>query len=445
MDVAPTVRYNIPMIHKLSITGGKPLHGTVKVHGAKNAVSKMMIASLLTDEPVVLHNVPEIGEVDITAEILESVGAKVTRRDDQLTIHTPKITNTKVLQQTRRNRLSVLALSPLLHRAGRAKLPLASGDHIGPRPVNLHIDALRQMDATITETATEYEAKTSGLRGAAIELAYPTVMGTENIILAATLAKGRTYIQNAAVEPEIVDLIKMLQQMGAIIEFRANREIIIDGVQRLNGVEYTVMPDRMEAASWAVAGIATGGDVLVEGARQEDMITFLNTLRRIGAEYQIEAGGIRFHRGTGKLVGIELETDTHPGFMTDWQQPLVVLLTQATGLSVIHETVFEDRFGYVQALQKMGGNIGVFSKCLGETTCRFKGKGMMHSAVVGGPSPLTADDIEMPDIRAGMAYVIAALLADGTSRLTGVEHLIRGYGPQFPDKLKAIGADFSVD
>jgi UDP-N-acetylglucosamine 1-carboxyvinyltransferase len=204
------------------------------------------------------------------------------------------------------------------------------------------------------------------------------------------------------------------------------------------------MPDRMEAASFGVAGIATGGDVLVEGARQDDMITFLNTLRRIGAEYEIEETGIRFHRGRRQLVGIELETDTHPGFMTDWQQPLVVLLTQAEGLSVIHETVFEDRFGYTSALQKMGANIGVFSKCLGEIPCRFKGKGHKHSAIVGGPTPLKGANFTMPDIRAGMAYVIAALTAEGQTTLTGVEHLVRGYGPRFTDKLAAIGASFET-
>lgn len=435
----------VSMKHTLSITGGKPLHGTVKISGAKNATSKMMIASLLTDQPVTLRNVPDISEVDITAEILEAVGARVVRDGDELNIHTPKITNTKVAQQTRQNRLSVLALSPLLHRAGRAELPMADGDKIGPRPVNFHVNALKQMGAEFEEKTKEYDARTDGLRGATIHLPYPTVMGTENIILAATLAEGRTYIHNAAIEPEIVDLIKMLQQMGAIIEFRANRVIIIDGVKKLSGVDFTVMPDRMEAASYGVAAIATGGEVLVEGAKQDDMITFLNTLRRVGAEYEIRPNGIVFRRGKNGLRGIELETDTHPGFMTDWQQPLVVLLTQAEGLSVVHETVFEDRFGYTSALRQMGANIGVFSKCLGEISCRFKGKGHKHSAIIGGPTPLSATDIVMPDIRAGMAYVIAALVAPGTSKLSGIEHLIRGYGPTITDKLAAIGADFSVD
>ena len=433
------------MKHSLTITGGKPLHGIVQISGAKNAVSKMMIASLLTKEPVTLHNAPDISEVDITGEILKSIGSSVTREGTSLTLHTPEIKQTKVVKQSRQNRLSVLAISPLLHRAGHAELPLASGDQIGPRPVNFHMNALKQMGANIQQKDREYDATTDGLHGATIHLPYPTVMGTENIILAAALANGRTYIHNAAIEPEIVDLIKMLQRMGAIIEFRANRVIIIDGVKELHGTEYTVLPDRMEAASYGVAAIATGGEVLAKGARQDDMITFLNTLRRIGAEYDIQPDGILFRRGKQPLRGIELETDTHPGFMTDWQQPLVVLLTQAQGLSVVHETVFEDRFGYTQALQQMGANIGVFSKCLGELHCRFKGKGHKHSAIIGGITPLQASDIEMPDIRAGMAYVIAALVAQGSSKLTGVEHLIRGYGPSFTSKLKDIGADFKID
>lgn len=432
------------MIHKLSITGGQPLHGSVRISGAKNAASKMMIAGLLTDEPVTLHNCPDIAEVDITAEICRAVGATVTRENGSLTIHASKIANTKVTEQTRRNRLSVLALSPLLHRAGHAVLPVAHGDKIGPRPVNYHINALRQMGAVIEETEHEYDASTTGLHGATIRLAYPSVMATENVILTATLAAGRTYIHNAAIEPEIMDLIKMLQQMGAIIEFRANRVIIIDGVDRLSGVEYTVMPDRMEAASFALTGIATGGEIFAEGARQDDMVTFLNTLRRIGASYEIEGGGIRFRRGKKKLRGIELETDTHPGFMTDWQQPLVVLLTQAEGLSVIHETVFEDRFGYTEALRQMGATITVFDKCLGELPCRFRGKGLKHSAIINGPTKLHGTDFEMPDIRAGMAYVLAALAADGTSHITGMEHLIRGYGMGFLDKLSSIGAQFTT-
>ena len=426
----------------LKITGGKPLTGEVTVSGAKNAATKMMIASLLTDEPVTLHNCPRIGDVEITAEICRAVGAEVSFEGSTVKLHTPKITKSTVKQLPIRNRISVLAIPPLLHRSGRANVPVVHGDQIGPRPVDIHIEGLRQMGAELAETRDQYVATAKrGLHGAAITLRYPSVGATENVILAGVLAKGRTAIKNAAIEPEIIDLIKLLQQMGAIIEFRAGRNIVIDGVEKLGGAEYTIIPDRIQAASFGMMGVATNGDVLVKGARQEDLMTLLNTIRRIGADYNIEPEGIRFFRTDKPLVGIELETDTHPGFMTDWQQPMVVLLTQAEGMSVVHETVYEDRFGYTETLRRMGASISIFNKCLGELPCRFNGQEEKHSAIIKGPTPLHATDIVIPDIRAGMAHVLAALVAEGTSTLTGLEHLMRGY-EDFLDKLSAVGADF---
>jgi UDP-N-acetylglucosamine 1-carboxyvinyltransferase len=428
----------------LIITGGKPLSGTVRVAGTKNAATKMMIASLLTDEPVALENCPQIEDVNITAEICASVGAKVERDGKKLTLHTPKITATRVPHLSRQNRLSILALSPLLHRAGRAEVPTVGGDAIGPRPVGFHLQALQQMGAHITSEGGAYRAEAPhGLRGAAISLPYPSVGATENIILAAVLASGRTRITNAAVEPEITDIIKLLQRMGAIIELGADRVITVDGVAKLHGATYTVLPDRLETASWANLAVATGGRITVEGARQEEMVTFLNTLRRMGADYEVTSGGISFGRGAGELSGIELETDTYPGFATDWQQPTVVTLTQAAGLSVVHETVFEDRFGYTDDLRRMGADIGVFAKCLGELPCRFRGLSEPHSAVIKGGTPLRGAAIAIPDIRAGMAHVIAALTAAGESQLTGVHHLERGYEGLW-DKLAAVGAQFKL-
>ncbi len=435
------------MVKTLKIIGGCPLKGEVVVSGAKNAATKMMIASLLTDEPVILHNVPAIGDVEITAEILQKIGAEVEfhfNDASSIRIHTPKISATTVDKLSLKNRLPVLAISPLLHRAGRAEVPLVGGDKIGPRPVNFHLEALRMMGANITETADQYEATATSLHGADIALPYPSVGATENIILAAVLAKGRTRITNAAIEPEIMDVIKMLQQMGAIIELRADRAIIIDGVTKLGGLEYRVMPDRLEAASYGLMAIATDGEILVRNAKQDDLITFLNTVRRIGATYSIEESGIRFRRTNGTLTATDVETDTHPGFATDWQQPLVVLLTQAKGESTVHETVYEDRFGYTETLRQMGASISVEDSCLGTLACRFKGKNEPHSAIITGPTPLHAADIVIPDIRAGMAQVIAAMVAEGQSTLTGVEHLLRGY-ENLLDKLKAIGANFTAE
>ncbi len=429
----------------LYIRGGRQLSGRVRVAGAKNAASKMMVASLLTTEEVVLDNCPQIDEISITAEICSAVGAHVVREGNRTTIRTPQITSTKVAGLSRTNRLSILAIGPLLHREGEAEVPTVGGDAIGPRPVNFHIEALTQMGAEIEETPTGYRAiaPKDGLHGTTIVLPHPSVMATESVILAGVLATGRTRVENAAVEPEIVDLVEYLQQMGAIIEYGANRILTIDGVKKLHGVKYTVLPDRLEAASFANLAIATDGEIIVEGARQEEMGTFLNTIRRIGGDFEVVPEGLRFRRGPGGLKGIELETDTYPGFATDWQQPTVVVLTQAKGLSVVHETVYEDRFGYTEDLRRMGADIGVFSKCLGELPCRFRNHSMRHSAVIKGPTPLHATSIEIPDIRAGMAQVIAALVAEGESTLTGIGHLERGY-EHFWNKLRAVGADFDL-
>lgn len=414
------------------------MKGRIRLSGAKNASTKMLIASLLTDEECIFENCPDLNDVRITAEICEMVGSKIERKEGILKIKTAEIINHRVKELNRKNRISILALSPLLHRFGKAEVPIVGGDKIGPRPVNFHINALKEMGAEIEEIGDSYVAKTNGLKGVNVELPYPSVGATENIILAAVLAKGRTKIFNAAVEPEIIDFIKLLQKMGAIIELGTDRKICIEGVERLHGANHYIMPDRNEAVSFAIMAIATNGDIFIEEAQQEVLITFLNTIKKIGAEFKVEKDGIRFFRD-GDLKPIELETDTHPGYMTDWQQPLVVLLTQANGISVIHETVYEDRFGYTDELRKMGAEITVFSKCLGEIPCRFNGKNHPHSAVIKGSTPLKGIEMQICDIRAGCAHVIASLIASGQSKISGIEHLDRGY-ENFEKKLLSLGA-----
>lgn len=428
------------MAEAFAITGGKKLEGSVTISGAKNAASKMMVASLLTDERVTLDNFPAIGEMDITAELCASVGSLLTPAKGSLSMHTPTITTHQVPSLSRRNRLPVLAIGPLLARCGKAEVPILGGDKIGPRPVNLHFDALAAMGAVIRTHEDRYEASApSGLRGASISFPFPSVGATENTILAAVLAKGRTVIRNAAIEPEIVDLIKMLQKMGAIIGMGANRTIEIEGVTRLRGVTHRVIPDRMEAGSFACLAVATDGRVFVEDARQEDLLTFLNAIRRIGGDYEVRSNGILFWRER-PLTGIEIETDAHPGFMTDWQQPFVALLTQARGVSVIHETIYEDRFAYARDLNAMGANITVFSKCLGELPCRFNGQGYEHSAVVLGPTPLVGGKSAARDLRAGVVQIIGALIAKGSSTVSGVEEIDRGYA-DIDGRLRGLGAD----
>ena len=426
------------LMEQFRIEGGQPVHGTVELSGAKNASSKMMIASLLTEEPVVIHHVPRQRETAITEEILNAIGAKTSWQGQTLTTQFSNPKTPEVNGLSGKNRISVLAISPLLHRLGEAFVPVVDGDRIGPRPVNWHIMALEKMGAVIEHRVDGWKATAPrGLQGGLIVFPYPSVGATETAILAAVLASGRTMIRNAAIEPEIVELVKMLQNMGAIIEMGAGRDIEIIGVEKLHGCEVTVLPDALEAASYACIALGTKGEVFVKGAVHEHMMTFLNAVRRIGGAYEVQSDGIRFW-SPGKFKGIKLETETHPGFRTDWQQPFVVVLTQAEGTSVVHETVYESRFGYVETLNAMGANITLFSNCLGELGCRFNGENYKHSAVINGPTPLRAMDIEVPDIRAGLAFIIAALVAEGTSTLSGIEHLDRGY-ERLEEKLKGVG------
>lgn len=421
------------------IKGGKRLIGKVKLAGSKNAATKMMIASLLTDEPCFLENFPEIGDTEITAELCSLVGSQLNYDGSRLKITTPKIINHQVQSLSRRNRIPILALGPLLARFGKAEIPFLGGDRIGLRPVNLHIEALTSLGASIEITDSGYKAVVkNGLRGAKINFEFPSVGATENVILAAVLAKGKTIISNAAVEPEVIDLIKMLQKMGAIIELGANRIIYIDGVTKLRGVTHQILPDRNEAISFACLAIATDGEILVRGARQDDLITFLNALRKVGGEYKVTKEGIIFYKARD-LTAIEIETESHPGFMTDWQQPFTVLLTQAKGVSVIHETIYEDRFGYTKDLNLMGADIKVLSKCLGELKCRFNGNNFYHSAVINGPTPLKSINTEVKDLRWGMTNIISALIADGESIISGVEEIDRGY-EKIDERLQGLGA-----
>jgi UDP-N-acetylglucosamine 1-carboxyvinyltransferase len=264
-------------------------------------------------------------------------------------------------------------------------------------------------------------------------------MSTENFLITASLAKGVTIIENAALEPEIIDLIKLLQKMGAIIELKVDRRIVIEGVEQLHDASHTLLSDRNEAVSLAIASYLTKGDVYLRDAQQDTLLTFLNTLSKMRLRFAIDDKGIRFTGGQEPPPAIALETDVHPGFMTDWQQPFTVLLTQAEGMSVVHETIYEDRFGYIAALEDMGAHVGLYPKCLGEVACRFREKQYMHSCIVRGPTPLTGTKLFIPDIRAGCSYILAALCAEGVSQVYGIEHIERGY-EQLDGKLRSLGA-----
>ena len=401
----------------------------------------MMVASLLTEEPCFLENVPEIGEVSIITELLKTIGTEIEIVGPTARLHTPAIKNNRVPELTRRNRIPILALGPLLARAGEAEVPVLGGDKIGARPVDIHLEALARLGAQMQITKNSYQAwAKNGLHGAEVELRFPSVGATENVILAAVLAKGKTILKNAALEPEIVDLIKMLQKMGAIIELAPPRTIMIEGVAKLHGVKHRIIPDRNEAVSFACLAIATGGRILVREARQDDLLTFLNVVRRMGAEYEVTDDGIAFFRPS-PLKPVHIETATHPGFMTDWQQPLCALLTQAAGESTIHETIYEDRFGYAHDLNEMGAKIRVANECpFGE--CRFAGKSFYHYATIEGATPLKSAKMTVRDLRSGMLDVLAALIADGVSEVEGVDEIDRGY-ERIDGRLRQLGADIA--
>jgi len=431
----------------LYVDGGNPLSGEITVRGAKNFVSKAMVAALLGETPSVLRNVPEIRDVQVVTDLLELHGVRIDHDAEAGTVHidSSKVDSAVVADidtLAGSSRIPILFCGPLLHRLGEAFIPDLGGCRIGDRPINYHLDILRQFGAVVDKRENGIHILApNGLTGTKVALPYPSVGATEQLLLTAVRAEGKTELSGAAIEPEIMDLINVLQKMGAIISVDTDRVIRIEGVDQLNGFSHTALADRIEAASWASAALATGGDIFVRGATQPEMTTFLNTFRKVGGEFVVEDEGIRFYHPGADLHSIQLETDVHPGFMTDWQQPLVVALTQARGLSIVHETVYENRFGFVDALVGMGATIQVYKECLGSRPCRFGQRNFFHSAVISGPTTLTAAAIEVPDLRGGFSHLIAALTAKGTSSVRGISLIDRGY-ERFTEKLTALGASF---
>ena len=432
---------------QITVTGGKPLKGRVQLKGAKNLVTKAMVAALLGDSPSTLKDVPQISDVEVVKNLLTLHGVKIEFGSDGVMHLDP--TNVKsahmvdIDAHAGSSRIPILFCGPLLHQLGEAFIPDLGGCHIGDRPIDFHLEVLRNFGAVIEKQPNGIRISApEGLKGAKVSLPYPSVGATEQVLLAATRAEGITELSGAAIEPEIMDLIAILQKMGAIISVDTDRVIRIEGVPHLGGYTHRALFDRNEAASWAAAALATQGDIFCEGARQPEMMTFLNVFRKVGGAFEIQDDGIRFYHPGGELHPVVIETDVHPGFMTDWQQPLVVALTQAKGLSIIHETVYENRFGFTDALVQMGANIQIYRECLGGTPCRFGQRNFYHSAVISGPTPLKAAEIRVPDLRGGFSHMVAALAAEGTSLVTNVQLISRGY-EHFLQKLTDLGADFT--
>ncbi|NNM44108.1 MAG: UDP-N-acetylglucosamine 1-carboxyvinyltransferase [Chlamydiae bacterium] len=439
-------------MEKIKITGGIPLEGKVKAAGAKNAITKLLVASLLSDKRCTFYNVPNISEVEITVDLCKEIGSEIhwDKAEGVIEIITKELKTTYVPQRfSGSNRIPILMIGALLGRTDEDIIvPTVGGCHIGKRPIDFHIEALRKLGAIIEYREMKKEGAYfahayQGLKGAVIHLPYPSVGATENTILASVRAKGMTVIKNAATEPEIVDLILFLQKLGVIISIDTDRTICIQPCKQFTEVEHTVITDRIEAASFGMAAISTKGRVFIEGADHLSMITFLNRLLEIGGGFSIKPNGIEFFYKGPLRGGVHIETDVHPGFMTDWQQPFVVLLTQAEGCSIIHETVYENRFGYTETLKQMGADIELFTQCLGGKNCRFSMQNFHHSLIVKGVTALKGREITIPDLRAGFAYVMAALLAPETSEISGTHYLHRGY-ENLVEKLSGLGANITT-
>lgn len=433
-------------MEKLVITGGKILSGKVKVSGSKNVALKALVAACLTDEKVIIKNIPLISDFHVMCEIVKELGGLLTIVDHEVHIQMKKFVKFEIpLDQGAQVRVSSLFLAPLLARVGEAIVPNPGGCRLGARPIDRTIDGMTHMDVSITYHSEDgyFHAKTEGLKASEYTFVKSTHTGTESLILAGVLAKGTTVLKNAAEEPEIDDLIELLNSMGAKVTRSAHREITIEGVERLHGITFTISPDRNEVVTFAIAAILTRGDIFVESAKAKDIKEFLSELEIAGGGYEEEKNGLRFFY-KGPLRATNITTAVYPGFMTDWQALWAVLMTQANGISTIHETVFENKMGYMRDLNKMGAHIVAFKPEIKdpEATYNFNladDKGFIHAIRIHGPVRLHNAVLTTIDIRAGAAVVLAGLIAKGTTTIFGVEKLDRGY-ESFAKRLQSLGA-----
>jgi UDP-N-acetylglucosamine 1-carboxyvinyltransferase len=413
-----------------AIEGGTPLNGTVPISGAKNAVLKLMAAAVLCDQPCTVTNAPRIADVEYILEVLQDLGASAAwTGEHDLRIHAERLDWLFIpLEAAQRLRASFIMLGPLLARAGKVIIPNPGGDRIGRRPVTVHVEALRTLGAEIEyKWGYYYASAPHGLHGGDLHLAEASVTGTENVLMAAVLAKGSTRIRNAAAEPEVDNLIAFLNAMGGRVQRDPHEmhTIQVDGVPlgSLHGACIEVIPDRIEAGSFAVAAAITGGDLFLQGARADHLGAFVEACCRSGMQVAAEPGGLRVS-GEPPFRQVQVRTAIYPGFPTDLQAPFSLALVKAQGVSVIEETLYEDRFDYTAELERMGARVHVFGP---------------HTAVFHGPSQLKGSDGVISDLRAGATLVLAALAAEGQSRITGVEHVKRGY-EDLCGKLSRVGA-----
>jgi UDP-N-acetylglucosamine 1-carboxyvinyltransferase len=409
---------------KIVIRGGRRLQGTVTVDGAKNAALPILLAALLTPERCTFRNIPAVVDVRTTLRLLADLGARVDESDGIISVQAERLARLEAQYElVKTMRASFLALGPLLARFGRARVSTPGGCAIGSRPVNLHLDGLQKMGARIRIVHGYVEAERDTLHGTGIYLDVPSVGATEHLMMVATLADGTTTIEHAAREPEVVDLARVLTAMGAKITGAGEDVITVEGVPALHGVDYTIIPDRIEAGTFLMAAAATGGDVYVRGARPDHLHAVILKLREAGVEASEDAEGVRAI-GNGRLRSVDLKTMPYPGFPTDLQAQMMAALTLADGRSVISETIFENRFMHSLELNRMGADVKVEGS----------------SAIVRGVATLSGAPVMATDLRASVCLVLAGLAAEGVTEVSRVYHLDRGYA-RIEEKLSALGAD----
>jgi UDP-N-acetylglucosamine 1-carboxyvinyltransferase len=413
---------------KLVIRGGVPLLGTIRVSGAKNAALPCMAAALLTEEPVILENIPQVRDIQTTRNLLAAMGAEVElgygRAHHRTTIHCKTLAAPEASYElVKTMRASTLVLGPLVARCGRARVSLPGGCAIGSRPIDLHIKGLERLGAKITQDHGYVEATTDRLKGAEIVFDKITVTGTEDLLMAATLAEGETIMQNCAREPEVADLAALLNKMGAHIEGAGTTTIRVKGVSKLRGAKHRIIPDRIEAATFIIAGAITGGDLNVTDCDPAHLGAVLGKLHEVGVKTKANGDSVRV-MGDNPLAACDMTTEEFPGFPTDAQAQFMALATQAEGTSIITENIFENRFMHAQELVRMGANI------------KIEGR----RAVIAGKSPLSAAAVLASDLRASASLVLAALVADGETIIDRVYHLDRGY-ENIEEKLRGVGAE----
>lgn len=434
---------------KFIVNGGKKLTGHCTVSGSKNVALKTLVAACLTDDAITIDNIPLISDLFVMADIIKELGGAVDTKNHTIYVKMPKFKKTKIALETAAEvRTSAMFMAPLLARCGEAIIPNPGGCRIGARPIDRIIDGLEEMGVEVEYKSQDgyfYMQAPQGLRGVDYTFKKSTHTGTETLIMAAVLAKGRTTLRNAAQEPEIDELIDLLNSMGAKIKKTLKRTIEIEGVKKLSGAKFRIGPDRNEIVTIAVSAIITKGDILIEEANKVDLSAFIEKMEEIGAGIERKENGMRFFYKK-ELSSTDIETSFFPGFMTDWQGPWAVLMTQAEGKSIIHERVYESRFGYSSELRKMGANIKLFSPEVNNPD-RFYNFNIdddnaenKHGAKILGSTPLHNAVVTISDLRAGATLVLAALAARGESVILEVQHLDRGY-ERLDFRLNNLGAN----